>query len=453
MRKITLSLLLGLVANLFYCTAQTVAGGGNHSLFICDNGTVRATGRNVNGQLGNGTNSNTVVTPVTVSGLTDVVAVAAKAEFSLFLKSDGTVWACGSNTYGELGNGTNQNSNIPVQVPGLTGIVKISAGFFHSLFLKNDGTVWACGRNFSGELGNGNQNQQNTPVQATGLTNIVDIAAGDNHSIFVDSNGTVKVCGDNQNGALGLGNSFGPVVAPATVAITNVVAVAAGMRTSVFIKEDGTAWVSGINTYGQLGDGSTNEKLIPTQVMELSGITAAATGQYHILYLKNDGTVWGCGYNALGQLGIGNYDTFISTPVQISGFSNVVSIAGSGYYHSVFAKNDNTFYACGQNGGALGDGTGNDSNIPTVVIANCTSLSAEEITATTLVKAYPNPVSEVIHFTTALNNITLYDLSGRQVAAENSTNTVNVSGLAAGRYLAKGSTADKESITITIIKN
>lgn len=453
MKKTTLLLLFGLAANLFNCMAQTVAGGGNHSLFVCDNGTVRGTGRNVNGQLGDGNNTPTVTTPVTVSGLTDVVAVSAKAEFSLFLKSDGTVWACGSNAFGELGNGTGQNSNVPVQIPGLNGIIKISAGFFHSLFLKNDGTVWACGRNFSGELGNGNQNQQNTPVQAIDLNNIVDIAAGDNHSIFVESDGTVKVCGDNQNGALGLGNSFGPVVAPATVAITNVVAVAAGMRTSIFIKDDGTAWVSGINTYGQLGDGTTTDKLVPTQVMALSGITAAATGQYHILYLKNNGTVWGCGFNAQGQLGIGNFDTFISTPQQISGFNNVTSIAGSGYYHSVFAKNDNTFYACGQNGGALGDGTGTDRNVPTAVIANCSDLSAEEITAATAITAYPNPVSDVIHFSKYVNAVRLYDLTGRQVAAAYATDVLNVSGLAAGTYLAKGSTADKKSITIKIIKN
>lgn len=453
MKKTTLSLLLGLISNLFYCNAQTVAGGGSHSLFICNNGTVRASGRNVSGQLGNGTNSNTVITPVTVHGLTDVVAVAAKDEFSLFLKSDGTVWVCGANTFGQFGNGTVQNSNVPVQIPGLSGIIKIAAGFYHSLFLKNDGTVWACGRNFSGELGNGNRDQQNTPVQATSLTSIVDIAAGDNHSIFVEADGTVKVCGDNQNGALGLGNSFGPVVSPATVAITDVVAVAAGVRTSVFIKNDGTARVSGINNYGQLGDGTTTDKLVPTQVMALSGITAAATGQYHILYLKNNGTVWGSGYNAYGQLGIGNNNTSVSTPQQISGFTNVVAIAGSGYYHSVFAQNDNTFYACGQNGGALGDGTGNDSNVPAGVVANCANLSAELITATASVTAYPIPASDIIHFSADVNNITLYDLSGRQVAAGNTTNSVNVSGLAAGTYLANGCTADKKSITIKIIKN
>jgi alpha-tubulin suppressor-like RCC1 family protein len=70
-------------------------------------------------------------------------AVAGDAYHSLALKNDGTVWAWGYNYYGELGNGTTNNSNVPVQVSGLTGITAIAGSIHHSLALKNDGTVWA----------------------------------------------------------------------------------------------------------------------------------------------------------------------------------------------------------------------------------------------------------------------------------------------------------------------
>jgi hypothetical protein len=97
--------------------------------------------------------------------------VAGGGSHSLFLKNDGTVWACGLNTSGQLGDSTTTSSSTPVQVNLLTGINAIEAGYLHSLFLKNNGTVWACGRNVEGQLGNGttDSNPHPTPAQVTGL--------------------------------------------------------------------------------------------------------------------------------------------------------------------------------------------------------------------------------------------------------------------------------------------
>ena len=80
-------------------------------------------------------------------GLTSVIAVAAGGSHSLALKSDGTVWAWGSNSNGQLGDGTFNFHPTPTQVPGLTGIIAIAAGQNHSLALKSDSTVWAWGQN------------------------------------------------------------------------------------------------------------------------------------------------------------------------------------------------------------------------------------------------------------------------------------------------------------------
>ena len=95
-----------------------------------------------------------------VSSLSGVTAVSGGSSYSLALKNDGTVWAWGSNSSGQLGTGNTTNSKVPVQVPSLSGVIAIAAGTsglnYHSLALKADGTVWAWGDNNYGQLGTGN---------------------------------------------------------------------------------------------------------------------------------------------------------------------------------------------------------------------------------------------------------------------------------------------------------
>ena len=86
------------------------------------------------------------------SGAQPVTTVAAGGEHSLFLKSDGSLWAMGDNEYGQLGDGTYNNTNRPEQIVA-TNVTAIAAGGSHSLFLKSDGSLWAMGDNQSGELG------------------------------------------------------------------------------------------------------------------------------------------------------------------------------------------------------------------------------------------------------------------------------------------------------------
>ncbi len=78
-------------------------------------------------QLGQGSNSSSL-TPVEVSGLSGVVTIAANGDDSYALKSDGTLWAWGDNSYGQLGNtSAGHTSNVPVQV-AITSVSSIGAG-------------------------------------------------------------------------------------------------------------------------------------------------------------------------------------------------------------------------------------------------------------------------------------------------------------------------------------
>ncbi len=206
MKKTLLFLILNsqfLIPNSF---AQTISGGGYHSLALCSDSTVRAWGDNGIGQLGNGTFTTSNV-PVQVSVLSGITAIAAGAGHSLALKNDGTVRAWGSNSFGQLGNGTNTDSNVPVQVSAISGITAITGGGWHSLALKNDGTVWAWGFNLDGELGNGANTNSNFPVQVSAVTSITVIAGGEYHSLALRNDGTVWTWGYNWAGQLGNGTN------------------------------------------------------------------------------------------------------------------------------------------------------------------------------------------------------------------------------------------------------
>ena len=96
-----------------------------------------------------------------------MTAIASGGEHALALRTDGTVWAWGRNIDGELGNGTNTSSNVPLRVTALSDVAAIAAGRTHSLALTGDGTLWAIGRNEWGQLGNGAVRGSTTPVEVT----------------------------------------------------------------------------------------------------------------------------------------------------------------------------------------------------------------------------------------------------------------------------------------------
>jgi alpha-tubulin suppressor-like RCC1 family protein len=362
-----LMLTLGICSCSFGATVTQVAAGEYHTVALKSDGTVWAWGYNTYGQLGDGTNTNRI-TPVQVSGLSGVTAIAAGYYDTVALKSDGTVWAWGWNGYGQLGDGTATNRTTPVQVSGLSGVTAIAAGANHTVALKSDGTVWAWGSNGYGQLGDGTTTNRWTRVQVSGLSGVTAIAAGFYHTVALKSGGTVWAWGYNTYGQLGDGTNTQrttPVQAhgPGNIGyLSGVTAIAASGYHTVALKNDSSVWDWGNNGAGQLGDGTVTNRNTPVQVSGLSGVTAIASGDFHTVALKSDGTAWDWGNNGNGQLGDGT-NTQRTTPVQVHGpgdvgfLSGVTAIAGGGS-HTVALKSDGTVWDWGLNlYGQLGDGT------------------------------------------------------------------------------------------------
>jgi RHS repeat-associated protein len=367
-------------------TGNTLAVSSNYSnagtatAVVKTDGTVWTWGVNNYGQLGDKKTTNSA-SPIQVSGLSGITAVAAGQQFFLALKPDGTVWAWGRNDSGELGNGTFSTSgcycsDVATQVSGLTGVKKliVNRNSF-SLVLKSDGTVWGWGINTYGQLGNGSTTNSDVPVQVSGLTNAVQVSddqdtnsgAPINTALALDANGAVWAWGSNYLGQVGNGtfstNGCGCIDAPVQLTgLTGVTQVlTGGDRVSVALKGDGTLWDWGYNFYGQLGDGNTSNSDVPVQVSGLTRITSAvgfAEDNYFGLALRSDGTVWAWGQNSSGQLGNGT-TTSSYVPVQVSGLTGVtdVSIGDVGAF-AVALRGDGTAWAWGDNSyGNLGNGT------------------------------------------------------------------------------------------------
>jgi alpha-tubulin suppressor-like RCC1 family protein len=248
--------------------------------------------------------------PTQVPNISGVTAAAAGNGFTLVLKSDGTVWAWGSDQFGQLGIGTTTAvSATPTQVafPAGVTIKAIAAGSFHSLAVDTNGNLWGWGFNGAGELGNGLTTNSAVPVQAStpsGVT-FTAVAAGQSHSLGLASNGTVYAWGANGSGQLGLGSSTPALTPTAVSGVSGATSIAAGQTFSVVGTSSGV-YAFGDDFEGELGNGTSGGvSPAPVPVSGLAGVnvTAVAAGDNHALALGADGIIHAWGYDNDGQLG------------------------------------------------------------------------------------------------------------------------------------------------------
>jgi alpha-tubulin suppressor-like RCC1 family protein len=253
-----------------------------------------AFGSNSSGQLGDGTNVSRT-SPVEPLGLgTGVQQVTAGHRHTLALRGNGTVYAWGLNADGQLGDGTHDTFFVPRPVPALTKITQVSAGRAHSLALSADGTVWAWGDNSHGQVGDGTVTDRLTPVPVSGLTGVEQIAAGDEYSLALGRDGRVMAWGENSDGQLGDGSLVDRKSPVRAFGLTGVIQIAAGRTHSLALGSDGRAYSWGSNEHGALGDGTFVDHVVPVQVPLLTNVAQVAAGGFFSLFLINGGVVqWG----------------------------------------------------------------------------------------------------------------------------------------------------------------
>ncbi|MFN7044421.1 MAG: LamG-like jellyroll fold domain-containing protein [Flavobacterium sp.] len=401
------------------CWAKISSGHGNHTLAIKLDGTLWAWGDNTYGQLGDGTTIDKSI-PTQIGTDTNWSEISAGENHSLALKSNGTLWAWGYNFYGQLGDGTTVDKNIPTQIATgfstSTSWTIISAGGNHSLALYGF-KAYRWGSNQYGQLGMGTTvSVQPNPevINPRGTFNFV--AAGRNHSMAgVIGQTRLLVFGLNSNGQLGIGSTTN-INNTSTQVVSfpnNMSAVSLGGNHSLVTLNDGSLWAFGENTNGQLGDGTTTDKLVPTRIGTDLNWASISAGGNHSLARKADNSLWSWGYNNSGQLGDGTNTNKI-TPTQLDTNTNwsVISAGGS----KSLAIKSGELMAWGDNTlGQLGDGTNLSKNLP-IEIGCSTVLSSDDFIAENNVTIYPNP-SNGIFTIDAKEAVTVevYDMIGKKV--------------------------------------
>ena len=310
--------------------ALQVAMGNTTQYALLEDGSVVAWGTNDEGQLGNGPMGATgelgrypkpSITPVRVTGLTDVIQIEAGAKHALALRKDGTVWAWGTRDDGAIGDGQPKTLRPvmaigPTQVKGLQGITQIAATGRHNLALRSDGKVMAWGLNHDGQLGNGTRDNGWTPAEVTGLDRIVAIAAGvasfagNYFSGALRDDGTVLTWGSGVSGVMGNGtrnpspdDPGGRNLLPQQVpGLANVKALSLGMGHAAALLGDGTLRMWGHDGFGQIGVGTSSDyypKAVP--VKGLTRVSAVYLGSMRSFAVRTDGSLWIWGYATGGQ--------------------------------------------------------------------------------------------------------------------------------------------------------
>lgn len=347
---------------------KQVSTTNGHTMMLNTDGTLWTWGNNYYGQLCDCTTRDSNY-PIQV--MDDVVAVSAgdKGYFvrhsdgtdehygwSMIVKTDGTLWACGSNGGHQLGLSDWNSCKIPKLV--MADVEDVSTGGGFTMIIKKDGSLWACGVNSDGQIGVEKRPNDWTPVKV--MDDVAAVSTGENHTMILKTDGTLWACGNNEKGQLGDGTTNNCRL-PKQI-MSEVKAVSAGNMYTMIILTDGSLWACGYNYYGQLGDGDTKDWHSPKQIM--AGVASVSAGYSHTMIVKTDGTLWVCGNNSSGQFGDGSTTSCLS-PKQIMAGVQYVSASPN---YSIIIKCDGSVWACGSNDtGQLGDGTNIDRHIPVII--------------------------------------------------------------------------------------
>jgi alpha-tubulin suppressor-like RCC1 family protein len=452
-----------------------IVTGASHVLLM-RGGVLYAWGLNANGQLGDGTlvNHNLPV-PITLANGVSPVVISAGGNHSLALGSDGQIYSWGSNSNGQIGDGSALDRSRPVVIalPGGATPAVVVAGDAQSFAITTSGLLYAWGNNSSGQLGDASTISHASPVliplpasfNAPQGTFFPGLASASLQTLAITSNGRMYAWGDNAQGELGLGTTTSatvPTLVPFFVLASTPTQVSAGGQSSMAVTANGSLYGWGNNVVSELGDGTTTQRNAPVKLALPGGIGVSVVSEAadHGLAIGADGNLYAWGANPYG--GIGNGTLVPATTPQLvtlaAGVKPVAIAAGFGTTlvsngYSLAIGSDGKVYSWGSNGwGQLGEGSTAQHLTPVLVgpfpaQATLVSLPNPSVVGQTVsVSAYVggNVPTGSVQF---LDGATLL---GASVALSSGSASLAVTGLAAGAHaLTARYSGDASNLAVT----
>lgn len=326
------------------------SNNGHHILAIKSDGTLWAWGTNFTGQIGDGTTTDRS-TPIQIGTANDWIDIAVGSYHSLAVKSDGTLWAWGFNSWYSLGDGTNVSKSTPTQIGTATNWQSVAAGDVASFAITNTGKLFGWGYNGYGELGDGTTISRTTPTALSPSRNFIRVTSGKYHSLGITDDHKLWAWGANNLGQLGdatIISKLSPVNISPSIDWQDI---ACGYDASAGVSLDGRLFAWGTNANGQIGNGTYGAGLyvdVPTQIGTGTNWTKVTVGWDHDAALTSDGKAWSWGFNGSGQLGTGGY-VQVFTPTATGAAYNFTQIS-AGTFYTVAVTTDNQALAWGYPG-------------------------------------------------------------------------------------------------------
>ncbi|XP_054845554.1 probable E3 ubiquitin-protein ligase HERC3 isoform X1 [Eublepharis macularius] len=344
---------------------KEIACGGNHSVFLLEDGEVYTCGLNSKGQLGHEKEGSK---PEQICALADqhIIHVACGESHSVALSDQGQLFSWGAGSDGQLGQTAAEDS---VAVPRLIKklnqetILQVSCGNWHCLALAADGQFFAWGQNNHGQLGLGKEfPSQSSPQRVKSLDGVplAQVAAGGAHSFALSLSGAVFGWGKNSSGQLGLSDDRDRE-SPCHVKLLRsqkVVYISCGNDHTAVLTKSGGVFTFGAGSFGQLGHDSLNDEVNPRRVLELMGseVSQIACGRQHTLaFVPSSGIIYAFGCGTKGQLGTGHICS-LKSPSPVKGQWAAYNEHPLGttdpckYYivKHIFSGGDQTFVLCSE---------------------------------------------------------------------------------------------------------
>ena len=345
---------------------QTMAAGSSHVFALKNDGTLWASGDNSYGQLGMGDLSSRIT--MTQVPVYDVAKVYTGDISTVVLLKDGTAWATG-NTYGQLGTGTANSTAGFVRQPFFDDAVQIAVTYGEIIVLKPDGSLWGAGRNNYQLLAQGDRDPRYSFVKLP-VSDVRQISSFSWDILVQKTNGEVWGWGYNFLGELGFGDSTARSVPTKISTPPGVTKLICGAANSFLIDNAGQVWGVGVNVSGQLGLGDKAKHLSYTELPFFDGKSVAdiQPGPGYTLFLDGTGGVWGVGVNYNGQLAQGNVTSLpYLSPVPVNGMT-ATALSAHGIVAFAFTTD-----------GALWGWGGNPSDVLTIAPGTTYSSSPVQI--------------------------------------------------------------------------